>query len=165
MPSQLPANNNNQPEIKCKTVYNGAAMINYINEDIAYHEFCDEIRQICSFHPDQVFTVKWVDEESDPCTISSQMELDEAIRLYHLNRDSELSIHVFPNVPARPGLSCVGEDRSIYRRGARRWRKLYKVNGHSFQAKRFNRRAFCVFVMIVFGDLEGKDLSVLSVNC
>ena len=28
---------------------------------------------------------------------------------------------------------------SIYRRGARRWRKVYKVNGHIFQAKRFNR--------------------------
>lgn len=28
---------------------------------------------------------------------------------------------------------------SIYRRGARRWRKLYRVNGHIFQAKRFNR--------------------------
>ncbi|GLG94381.1 Diacylglycerol kinase 1 [Gryllus bimaculatus] len=35
--------------------------------------------------------------------------------------------------------------RSIYRRGARRWRKLYRVNGHIFQAKRFNRRAFCAF--------------------
>ncbi|XP_064114988.1 atypical protein kinase C-like isoform X3 [Macrobrachium nipponense] len=34
---------------------------------------------------------------------------------------------------------------SIYRRGARRWRKLYKVNGHIFQAKRFNRRASCEF--------------------
>ncbi|KAF2988375.1 hypothetical protein EK904_001347 [Melospiza melodia maxima] len=32
---------------------------------------------------------------------------------------------------------------SIYRRGARRWRKLYRVNGHLFQAKRFNRRAYC----------------------
>lgn len=28
---------------------------------------------------------------------------------------------------------------SIYRRGARRWRKLYRINGHIFQAKRFNR--------------------------
>lgn len=28
---------------------------------------------------------------------------------------------------------------SIYRRGARRWRKLYRANGHLFQAKRFNR--------------------------
>uniref|UniRef100_A0A2R9CE31 protein kinase C n=1 Tax=Pan paniscus TaxID=9597 RepID=A0A2R9CE31_PANPA len=34
-------------------------------------------------------------------------------------------------------------DESIYRRGARRWRKLYCANGHLFQAKRFNRRAYC----------------------
>ena len=27
----------------------------------------------------------------------------------------------------------------MYRRGARRWRKLYRVNGHLFQAKRFSR--------------------------
>ena len=46
---------------------------------------------------------------------------------------------MFPGVPAAPGMQCQGEDRSIYRRGARRWRKLYKVNGHIFQAKRFNR--------------------------
>ncbi|XP_058975324.1 atypical protein kinase C isoform X5 [Musca domestica] len=52
---------------------------------------------------------------------------------------------LFPNVPAAPGLLCDGEDRSIYRRGARRWRKLYRVNGHIFQAKRFNRRAFCAY--------------------
>ncbi|XP_047535185.1 atypical protein kinase C isoform X1 [Vanessa atalanta] len=56
-----------------------------------------------------------------------------------------LSRNVFPNVPAAPGMPCAGEDRSIYRRGARRWRKLYRVNGHIFQAKRFNRRAFCAF--------------------
>ncbi|XP_078615158.1 protein kinase C iota type-like isoform X10 [Branchiostoma floridae x Branchiostoma japonicum] len=83
--------------------------------------------------------------KGDPCTISSQEELDEAIRLYELNKDSELCIHVFPNVPERPGLPCVGEDKSIYRRGARRWRKLYRVNGHVFQAKRFSRRAFCAY--------------------
>ena len=29
----------------------------------------------------------------DPCTISCQEELNEAIRLYELNRDSELVIH------------------------------------------------------------------------
>jgi hypothetical protein len=29
----------------------------------------------------------------DPCTISSQVELDEAIRLYELNKDSELTLH------------------------------------------------------------------------
>ena len=34
---------------------------------------------------------------------------------------------------------------SFFRRGARRWRKLYKVNGHIFQAKRFNRKAYCAY--------------------
>lgn len=37
--------------------------------------------------------MKWIDEENDPCTISSQIELNEAIRLYEMNRDSELVMH------------------------------------------------------------------------
>jgi atypical protein kinase C iota type len=37
--------------------------------------------------------MKWVDEENDPCTLSTQLELEEAIRLYEVNRDSELVIH------------------------------------------------------------------------
>uniref|UniRef100_A0A667XUA8 protein kinase C n=1 Tax=Myripristis murdjan TaxID=586833 RepID=A0A667XUA8_9TELE len=87
--------------------------------------------------------MKWIDEEGDPCTVSSQLELEEALRLYELNKDSELIIHVFPCVPEKPGMPCPGEDKSIYRRGARRWRKLYYASGHAFQAKRFNRRAHC----------------------
>lgn len=50
---------------------------------------------------------------------------------------------VFPNIPREPGLPCIGEDKNMYRRGARRWRKLYRINGHSFQAKRFSR--VCLF--------------------
>lgn len=37
--------------------------------------------------------MKWVDEDNDPCTLSTQIELDEAIRLYEVNRESELVIH------------------------------------------------------------------------
>ncbi|KAJ3595502.1 hypothetical protein NHX12_004805 [Muraenolepis orangiensis] len=81
--------------------------------------------------------------EGDPCTVSSQLELEEALRLYEINKDSELLIHVFPCIPEKPGMPCPGEDKSIYRRGARRWRKLYYASGHAFQAKRFNRRAHC----------------------
>ncbi|KAK4320370.1 hypothetical protein Pmani_008785 [Petrolisthes manimaculis] len=55
---------------------------------------------------------------------------------------SSLLYHLTSLSPSSPSLSDTG---SIYRRGARRWRKLYKVNGHIFQAKRFNRRAFCEF--------------------
>lgn len=145
MPTQMVNQDNHDNDVKVKTVYNGDVMITYINHTITLEEFTQEMIAICRFTPDQVFTMKWVDEEGDPCTISTQLELDEALRLYELNRDSELTVHVFPNVPPAPGMSCAGEDRSIYRRGARRWRKLYRVNGHIFQAKRFNRRAFCAF--------------------
>ncbi|XP_013140901.1 PREDICTED: atypical protein kinase C isoform X4 [Papilio polytes] len=144
MPTQL-VQDNHANDVRVKTVYSGDVMITYIKHNITLEEFTQEMIAICRFLPDQVFTMKWVDEEGDPCTISTQLELDEALRLYELNRDSELTVHVFPNVPAAPGMPCAGEDRSIYRRGARRWRKLYRVNGHIFQAKRFNRRAFCAF--------------------
>nr|QPF70847.1 atypical protein kinase C [Locusta migratoria] len=144
MPTQL-SPDSEVPEIRVKTAYNGEIMITYIDPQITVEQLCQEMRDICRFPPDQVFTMKWVDEEGDPCIISTQMELDEAIRLYEVNKDSELTIHVFPNAPSAPGMPCQGEDRSIYRRGARRWRKLYRVNGHIFQAKRFNRRAFCAF--------------------
>jgi len=34
----------------------------------------------------------------DPCTISSQVEIDEAIRLYEVNNDSEITIHSKLNI-------------------------------------------------------------------
>ncbi|XP_022338968.2 atypical protein kinase C-like isoform X1 [Crassostrea virginica] len=131
--------------VRMKVGYNGDILITSIGTDISYENFCVEIKDICKFDDQQLFTVKWLDEEGDPCTISSQTELDEAIRLYDLNKDSELTLHVFPNVPERPGMPCRGEDRNMYRKGARRWRKLYRINGHLFQAKRFSKKAFCSF--------------------
>uniref|UniRef100_A0A672PXS0 protein kinase C n=1 Tax=Sinocyclocheilus grahami TaxID=75366 RepID=A0A672PXS0_SINGR len=118
-------------------------MITHFDPSISYEGLCSEVRDMCSMDNDQLFTMKWIDEEGDPCTVSSQLELEEALRLYELNKDSELIIHVFPCIPENPGMPCPGEDKSIYRRGARRWRKLYYASGHAFQAKRFNRRAHC----------------------
>lgn len=92
MPTQL-VHEGNGSEIRVKTAYNGEVMITYIDQQITVDQLCQEMREICRFVPEQVFTMKWVDEEGDPCTLSSQMELDEAIRLYELNRDSELTIH------------------------------------------------------------------------
>lgn len=129
--------------VRLKVGYNGDILVTNIKNEMSYSDFCREIKVICKFDEYQPFTVKWLDEEGDPCTISSQVELDEAIRLYEVNKDSELNIHVFPNVPERPGMPCAGEDRNMYRRGARRWRKLYVYNGHSYQAKRFSRKAQC----------------------
>lgn len=49
---------------------------------------------------------------------------------------------VFPNIAPPPppqAMPYTTDERNIHRRGARRWRKLYRINGHIFQAKRFNR--------------------------
>ena len=51
------------------------------------------MREICGFPRTHPFTVKWVDEEGDPCTISSQCEVEEAIRLYEINKEAELTVH------------------------------------------------------------------------
>lgn len=132
-------------QIRVKTAYRGEVYITYIDATISLDALLSEIRQMCHFSANEAFTVKWVDEEGDACTISSQEELNEALRLYEVNKDSEVAMHVFGGIPPAPGMLCAGEDRSIYRRGARRWRKLYKINGHVFQAKRFNRSAACAY--------------------
>lgn len=92
MPTQL-AHDNIIPEIRAKIAYNGEVLITYIDQQITLDQLCQEVKVICRFQHEQVFTMKWVDEEGDPCTISTQLELDEAIRLYEINRDSELTIH------------------------------------------------------------------------
>ncbi|XP_021099043.1 protein kinase C zeta type isoform X4 [Heterocephalus glaber] len=118
-------------------------LITSVDTVMTFHALCGEVRDMCRLDPQHPLTLKWVDSEGDPCTVSSQMELEEAFRLACQHRDEGLILHVFPSIPERPGLPCPGEDKSIYRRGARRWRKLYRANGHLFQAKRFNRRAYC----------------------
>ena len=134
---------NSTNDIKVQVYYCGIIMVVYIEDNIKLNELMDLFREICKFDKQQLFTIKWVDEEGDPCTLSSQIELDEALRLYYLNKESELIVHIFANIPERPGTQCAGEDRSLYRRGARRWRKIYLVNGHKYQAKRFARTALC----------------------
>uniref|UniRef100_A0A8B9L3H0 Protein kinase C n=1 Tax=Astyanax mexicanus TaxID=7994 RepID=A0A8B9L3H0_ASTMX len=121
----------------------GDMLISDLDSGVTFSELCEEVRGMCRVHREQPITLKWIDDEGDPCTISSQMELDEAFRIYSRNKRSGLLLHVFPSIPEKPGMPCPGEDKSIYRRGARRWRKLYRVNGHLFQAKRFNRKAYC----------------------
>lgn len=92
-------------------------MITYINNDISFDGLKREMRSVCRFPPEQPFTMKWVDDEGnsltialirsiifvqfsphffatgDPCIISTQLELDTALRLYEINKDSELTIH------------------------------------------------------------------------
>lgn len=98
MPTQL-AHDINIHEIRAKIAYNGEVLITYIDPNITFDELLHEIIVICRFASNQLFTMKWVDEEGDPCIISTQMELDEALRLYELNRDNEITIHGEYNAP------------------------------------------------------------------
>ncbi|XP_029574316.1 protein kinase C zeta type-like [Salmo trutta] len=129
--------------VTIKAHYSGDMLIMDLATTVTYIGLCEEVRVMCGLDRQQPITLKWIDNEGEPCTISSQMELEEAFRIYSRNRNSGLLLHVFPSTPLKPGMPCPGEDKSIYRRGARRWRKLYRVNGHLFQAKRFNRKAYC----------------------
>ena len=98
-------NDDENTQIKIQLFYCGLIMVIYISESIGIIEFFKLIRSICKFDVEQQFTIKWIDEEGDACTITSQHELDEAVRLYDLNKESELHIHIFPNVPERIGQS------------------------------------------------------------
>lgn len=129
--------------VRLKAHYGGDILITSVDAMTTFKDLCEEVRDMCGLHQQHPLTLKWVDSEGDPCTVSSQMELEEAFRLVCQGRDEVLIIHVFPSIPEQPGMPCPGEDKSIYRRGARRWRKLYRANGHLFQAKRFNRGAYC----------------------
>ncbi|GAB5574456.1 protein kinase C zeta type isoform X1 [Prionailurus iriomotensis] len=129
--------------VRLKAHSSGDILITSLDAAMTFEELCEEVREMCSLHQGHPLTLKWVDNEGDPCTVSSQMELEEAFRLACQHRDEGLTIHVFPSIPEQPGMPCPGEHKSVYRRGARRWRKLHRANGHLFQAKRFNRRAYC----------------------
>ncbi|KAJ8371159.1 hypothetical protein SKAU_G00111870 [Synaphobranchus kaupii] len=96
--------------VKIKAHYDGDMLITDLDSTMTYLDLCDEVRLMCSLSQELPLTLKWIDDEGDPCTISSQMELEEAFRLYSRNRNSGLLLHVFPGIPERPGMPCPGED-------------------------------------------------------
>ncbi|XP_077435726.1 protein kinase C zeta type [Vanacampus margaritifer] len=149
--------------VKVKAHYCGDMLITDLAATSTFVELCEEVRTMCSLTRQQPITLKWIDDEGDPCTISSPLELEEAFRIYNRSKRSGLLLHVFPSIPEQPGMPCPGEDKSIYRRGARRWRKLYQVNGHLFQAKRFNTKAYCGLCSERIWGLGGQGYK--CINC
>lgn len=109
--------------VRSKLAYQNQIMSLNLDPQIRMDELWTKIRVKCGFSDAQLFTLKWLDEEGDLCTVTSQLELDEALRLYELNEDDTLFLHIFQGIPPEPGVQCVGEHK-IYRRGARRWYKL-----------------------------------------
>ncbi len=98
--------NANLDDMKIHVFFNGLISVIYYRDEgfLELAKFQQRIRDICQFDIEQPFTLKWVDEEGDPCTVSSQIELDEIVRLYYLNKERELFLHVFANAPQKPGM-------------------------------------------------------------
>uniref|UniRef100_A0A8D0DXR0 PB1 domain-containing protein n=1 Tax=Salvator merianae TaxID=96440 RepID=A0A8D0DXR0_SALMN len=88
----------------------------YFESYISFEGLCNEVQDMCTFDNEQHFTMKWIDEEGNPCTVSSQLELEEALEqsLYELNQDSELLIHVFSCIPEGPVMPCPDKRREVY---------------------------------------------------
>jgi atypical protein kinase C iota type len=134
-----------EQETKVKIFFNKQVLVVYFGSAIGLDIFYARLREACKLTPNQPITAKWIDNEEDPCTISSQRELDEALRWTNELHEAELRVHVFLGVPFSPGAPCPGEDKTVYRRGARRWalKKFYHINAHRFEAKRLNPRTIC----------------------
>ncbi|KAI6650752.1 aPKC [Oopsacas minuta] len=101
-------------------------------------------RETLKLHPHQGINLKWIDDDGDPITLESQRDWDELLRLFPYNQDGLIYFHVFEGPKPQPGQLCEGEDINLYkRRGAKRWKKQLRLNGHIFQAKRLNT-AYCI---------------------
>ncbi|VDO09783.1 unnamed protein product [Rodentolepis nana] len=134
-----------------------------------FQQLQKSIQALYKLRPNDPFTMKWVDDEGDPCMLTCDEELQESIRLYYANKEPFLAVHVFNGAPLGPGLPCPAEDgktRSfiltfsscfslnfsllytvkMYRRGAKRWnKKFYHLKGHNFVGRRFNKNAICAY--------------------
>jgi len=129
--------------LKTKIVYDGQIFITYLCNNIKLADLQNELMSLCGLKNELQFTVKWIDPDGDPCTISSQQELDECMRLCSKKKSREIFMHIFNGNPLKPGYSCEDESQKVYKNKAKRWKKYYKINGHTFEVKRLNKKAFC----------------------
>lgn len=150
--------------LKIKIFFDNQALVIYFQASLTLERFLAKVKEVCNLHNNQIITIKWIDNEDDPCTISNQCELLEAVNLNKEFNEAELKIHVFLGSPQSPGAPCFGEDKHVYRRGARRWKKKIFINGHRFQPKRFNQRVDCAICSDTIWGLGRAGLKCLECN-
>ncbi|KAL5491986.1 hypothetical protein EMCRGX_G017367 [Ephydatia muelleri] len=132
-------------KIPVRLTYKGKEYRFTLNDNSALSELVGEIRKQTGIREGIPFNLKWLDVEGDPVSIDvdRSREWDEALRLHVYNQENEMIMHVFEGMPPLAGQLCEGEDAKLYqRRGARRWKKIRRINNHAFVAKRF-QAAFC----------------------
>ncbi|KAJ7306437.1 hypothetical protein JRQ81_009789 [Phrynocephalus forsythii] len=135
-------------------------LITNLGVTMNYTELCDEVREMCSLLQEQPITLKWIDNEGDPCTISSQMELEEAFRLYSQHRHEGLVIHVFPGIPEQPGMPCPGEDPGISKNNIYSGQALF---GNIDFLQSFRGQTF--ILMLICEVWNTKNSNVMQINC
>ncbi|XP_024606638.1 protein kinase C zeta type-like [Neophocaena asiaeorientalis asiaeorientalis] len=69
---------------RLKAHYSGDILITSLDSATTFDKLCEEVREMCHLHQGHLLTLKWVDSEGDPCTVSSQME---AFRLSCQHKD------------------------------------------------------------------------------
>ncbi|KAI6180733.1 Protein kinase C [Aphelenchoides besseyi] len=132
-----------EEEVKTRICFGDNVCVVYFPIQISFDVFCTRVLQSFALPNSQEFTIKVIDDEGDPCTVLSQNELDEVIWTVNQNNLAELVVHLFSGKPIAPGAPCVGEDKNVYRRGARRWnqkRKIYRMLDHEFEQKRLKKK-------------------------
>ncbi|KAG5216030.1 hypothetical protein JEQ12_001606 [Ovis aries] len=50
-------------QVRVKAYYRGDIMITHFEPSISFEGLCNEVRDMCSFDNEQLFTMKWIDEE------------------------------------------------------------------------------------------------------
>lgn len=126
--------------------HNGTTTVTDMDSSFDFQKLRTSIQALYKLRPNDPFTMKWVDDEGDPCMLTCDEELQESIRLYYANKEPFLAVHVFNGAPLGPGLPCPEEDVKMYRRGAKRWnKKFYHLKGHNFVGRRFNKNAICAY--------------------
>ena len=58
-----------------------------------FQQLQSAVQALYHLKPDSVFTMKWIDDEGDPCMLTSDTELKEALRLYQINKEPSLAVH------------------------------------------------------------------------
>lgn len=58
-----------------------------------FQQLQSSIQALYNLKSDDSFTLKWVDDEGDPCMLTCDAELQESIRLYNANKEPFLAVH------------------------------------------------------------------------
>lgn len=58
-----------------------------------FQQLLSAVQRLYHLTAEAILTMKWIDDEGDPCMLTSDAELNEAIRLYQINKEPFLTIH------------------------------------------------------------------------